>query len=90
MYDFGHFKVVREHFRQLFDHTLVLAEDDPMLPELRGALAGLAKIVVLPGASAEQIAEYIGTEILPAYIPTQLIAAVEVWEDENDIAIWRP
>lgn len=59
--DFGPegFGRIRAWLHETFDHTLLVAEDDPARSELErlGAL-GLAQVRVLPGLSAERLAAY--------------------------------
>lgn len=90
VYDFGHFKKLRQVLAELFDHTLVLSEDDPELDRFRKlAEDGLAKLVVLPGTSAEDLAAYIG-QLAQQHLENlgeARIAWVRVWEDENDAAV---
>lgn len=54
--DFGKLKFIRSWLDQ-FDHALVLCEDDPKLPDflqLQGI--GLARLILVPDASAEGLA----------------------------------
>src|SRR5690606_39574245 len=57
--DFGRggFGEIREWLHRTFDHTLLVAADDPARPELErlGAL-GLAEVRVAPGVSCERLA----------------------------------
>lgn len=70
--DFGGLKDLKHKLEEWFDHTLLVAEDDPMkeyLLEL-GALK-LAKITVVEKTGCEGIAqflyEYINTILLPSF-----------------------
>lgn len=59
--DFGGMKEIRDWLHNNFDHTLLLDEDDPALPMLQKIQehTHIAKIVVLPSASAEGIGRYV-------------------------------
>ena len=44
----------------MFDHTLVVAEDDPALPHFRKlGFEGLVQLRIIPATGAEKFAEYI-------------------------------
>ena len=48
----------------MFDHTMVIAEDDPELPAfLQMDKAGVAQVRVIPATGAEKFAEYIYSNI---------------------------
>lgn len=58
--DFGGLKEVKQWLQEVFDHTVVISEDDPMRSEfmyIQGM--GLAKVVVLPAVGCEKFAEHI-------------------------------
>lgn len=58
--DFGDLKELRERLRELFDHTLVIGEDDPERERFEGlAAAGLCRIVTVPSGSAEGLAAWV-------------------------------
>jgi 6-pyruvoyltetrahydropterin/6-carboxytetrahydropterin synthase len=58
--DFGGFKQLEKHFKDTFDHKVLVAEDDPCKDELC-ALAGMdaAFVVVVPAVGCEQFAKQI-------------------------------
>ena len=59
-FDFGGLKPVKAWLKHMFDHTLLIAEDDPeraTLEEL--ARKGLAEIRVLPSVGCEATARYV-------------------------------
>jgi 6-pyruvoyltetrahydropterin/6-carboxytetrahydropterin synthase len=48
----------------MFDHTLVLAEDDPWLEAFKQMeTAGVAQIRILPNVGAEKFAEYVFNKV---------------------------
>lgn len=56
-YDFGGLKPVKAWLHQMFDHTTLVAEDDPQLPMFRAmAEAGLVDLRVLPSVGCEAVA----------------------------------
>lgn len=58
--DFGGLKQIKQWLHDNFDHTLCVAEDDPMLSGLKalGAI-GLADVRVLPSVGCEKFSEFI-------------------------------
>ena len=62
--DLGKLQEVRSFFEQYFDHTVVLAEDDPLLDNFRELQnLGALKLLVLPHCSSEAIAEFVANEV---------------------------
>ncbi|EPF71057.1 6-pyruvoyl trahydropterin synthase family protein [Acinetobacter rudis] len=58
--DFGGFKALKDKVLELFDHKLVVAEDDPMLSEFKKLDGlGMADVVVLPAVGCEMFAHYV-------------------------------
>jgi 6-pyruvoyltetrahydropterin/6-carboxytetrahydropterin synthase len=48
----------------MFDHTLILAEDDPYIKAFEEmGTAGVAQVRVIPATGAEKFAEYIYTKV---------------------------
>lgn len=57
--DFGGLDGLKARLKQCFDHTLVVAEDDPELPLLRALHAkGLAQVVTARNVGCEAFARY--------------------------------
>ncbi len=53
-------KQPKEWFEWMFDHTLIIAEDDPWIEAFRQMdEAGVAQVRVIPATGAEKFAEYI-------------------------------
>lgn len=102
--DFGKLKWLKDWLHELFDHTMVLNETDPWRPYLEQALTTtrfndpkappFAKIVVIPDASAEGLAQYLlqkVNELLPKCDPTAKergvrCSHVQAKEDEKNSA----
>lgn len=58
--DFGGLKAVRTWLHEMFDHTTLVAADDPHRSEFeRLAMLGVLKIRVLPAVGCESIARYV-------------------------------
>ncbi|KAF7962005.1 6-pyruvoyl tetrahydrobiopterin synthase [Cupriavidus sp. UYMMa02A] len=58
--DFGSLKGLKAILEDTFDHTLLVAEDDPKLVTLRGLQdAGLARVIVMPAVGCEATAHLV-------------------------------
>lgn len=58
--DFGKTKFIKDKFTEWFDHTFVIPNNDPELEFFKQVeQRGLAKLTILPEASAEGLAEYL-------------------------------
>lgn len=93
--DFGSLKTLKGALEDTFDHTLLVAEDDPMLVHLQSlGSAGLARVVVVPATGCEQFAKLIFecTEIWlkdNGYAPRVKLLSVEVREHGANSAIYH-
>ena len=94
--DFGKagFGPIRDWLHANFDHTLLVAVDDPQrdaLERLRDL--GLAEIRVLPGLSCERIAAWVGEQMGPGVRERTdgrcWIDSVECLEHGANSAVWR-
>ena len=92
--DFGSLKSLKGMLEDIFDHKLLVAEDDPMLPKLMELqMVGLADVVVVPATGCERFAEliYECTEQWLAdngYAPRCQLVSVEVREHGANSAIF--
>ncbi|MBV1797788.1 6-carboxytetrahydropterin synthase [Siccirubricoccus sp. G192] len=78
-FDFGGLKPIRAWLHEMFDHTMLVAEDDPNLPDFRDlAQKGLVDLRVLPNVGCEATAEYV-FDHLSRFIAEQ--TAGRVWLD---------
>jgi len=91
--DFGGLKPLKQHLEYMFDHTLVVAEDDPNIMQFSYlSEAGLADVRYLPDVGCEKFAEYIFHWCDSNYVrsPSQpnwpLVQSVQVWEHEGNSA----
>lgn len=92
--DFGSLKSLKQMLQDTFDHTLLVAEDDPKLEVFKQLdyLHGIAKVVEVPACGCEKFAEMIFecAEIWlkdNGYAPRVKLIAVEVKEHGANSAI---
>jgi 6-pyruvoyltetrahydropterin/6-carboxytetrahydropterin synthase len=91
--DYGGLRPLKDKLEEWFDHTLLLAQDDPQYDEIKrlGDL-GLAKITEVEKTGCEGIAdflyEYINTIFLPSYGEGERVwcSRVEVRETDSNMA----
>ncbi|QDB70844.1 hypothetical protein [Pseudomonas virus PBPA162] len=94
--DFGALGEVKEFLQYSFDHTLMVAQDDPELDTLTGLNGlGLARCIVLPRVGCEAFAEYIADFVQgwlqrEGLAPRVDLAKVEVREHGANSAIYYP
>ena len=87
--DFGSLKPLKDLLEEWFDHTLLVAQDDPMRNELlRLGEMKLAKITEVEKTGCEGIAaflyEYINTIFLPSYGEAKRVWCTKVQVRETD------
>nr|BDD43961.1 hypothetical protein 21 [bacterium] len=93
VFDFGKFKKLKEWFNHMFDHTLLINEDDPHLEFFqrnsvtRKGYLDLWDLRIVKGGSAELLAEFIFKEIWDLY-PGYKVVKVIVREDEKNEAVY--
>lgn len=59
-FDFGGLKAVRQWLHEMFDHTLLVADDDPERPKLEElGRAGLADVRSMPAVGCEATARFV-------------------------------
>ena len=74
--DFGSLKEVKEWLVDMFDHTLLVASDDPMFDELaRLANSGLANVIEVANIGCEAFAKLV-YDFVNAYIAENEMACV--------------
>ena len=94
-FDFGGLKPIRAWLKEMFDHTLLVAEDDPeraALEEL--GRRGLADIRILPALGCEATARYVH-DYVARFVDEQTggrvwLESVEVSEHGGNSAIYQP
>ena len=95
-FDYGGLRPLKDKLEDWFDHTLLVAQDDPMRDELlRLGQLGLAKITEVEKTGCEGLAdflyEYINTIFLPACGKTEAdrlwCCRVEVRETDANMAM---
>ena len=93
--DFGSLKSLKGWLEDTFDHTLLVAEDDPKRELLENlGREGVARIVIVPATGCEQFAKliYEVTEVWLAdngYAPRCRIYSVEIKEHGANSAIYQ-
>lgn len=93
--DFGGLKKLKSWLEQTFDHTFLVAQDDPQLEDFQKLdLAGVLQLRVLPNPGMEGSAFYVYQEasriLQSLYGDRAWITLVEVRENENNSAVFTP
>lgn len=92
--DFGGFKQIKQEIMDTFDHKLVVAADDPMLPEFqRMHKLGIADVVILPKVGCESFAQFISQAMVDPLIKKEFsgrvkLVSVEVREHGANSALY--
>lgn len=92
--DFGGFKQIKQEIMDTFDHKLVVAADDPMLPEFqRMHKLGIADVVILPKVGCEAFAQFIAQAMVEPMIKKEFsdrvkLVSVEVREHGANSAVF--
>lgn len=94
-FDFGGLKPVRAWLHEMFDHTLLVAQDDPELPEFRRlAERGLVDLRVMPAvgceATARQVFDHVAEFVALQTDGRVWLDEVEVREHSGNAATYRP
>ena len=93
-FDFGGLKQIRAWLHQMFDHTLLVAEDDPAADQFRGLQqSGLASVRMLPAVGCEAVAKVVHDHVA-AYVRRETagrvwLESVEVREHGGNSAIFE-
>lgn len=93
--DFGGLKELKAWLEHMFDHTFLVAQDDPHLEEFRKLHAdGVIQLRILPNPGMEGTAEFVYNEAAKIlhrlYGDRAWITKVEVSENEKNSAIFEP
>jgi 6-pyruvoyltetrahydropterin/6-carboxytetrahydropterin synthase len=92
-FDFGGLKPVKAWLKEMFDHTLLVAEDDPELSRFREmATAGLVDLRIMPAvgceATARQVFDYVADFVREQSRGRVWLESVEVREHGGNSAIY--
>ena len=93
--DFGSLKWLKQHLDHMFDHTLLLAEDDPLLEDFRKLETnGACALRILPygpgmEGTAQYLCEYVDSEIRKQSKGRCWIESVESRENDKNSAIYE-
>jgi 6-pyruvoyltetrahydropterin/6-carboxytetrahydropterin synthase len=88
-------KTPKEWMAYMFDHTMIVAEDDPFRKAFEEmGTAGVAQVRILPAVGAEKFAEYVFDK-LNEWVQAESegrvkVAQVEFREHEKNSALYRP
>lgn len=90
----GGFGKIKAWLHATFDHSLLVAQDDPARSELaRLAELGLAKVHIVPGTSCESLAQFAFEAAQPMIVEASRgrcwIAEVECFEHASNSAVYR-
>lgn len=93
--DFGGIKEIKNWLNQVFDHTFLVAQDDPQLEAFKKLdKEGVIQLRVLPNPGMEGSAKYVyeeASKILKKLCGDRAwITQVEVRENENNSGIFTP
>jgi 6-pyruvoyltetrahydropterin/6-carboxytetrahydropterin synthase len=93
--DFGGLKEIKNWLNDVFDHTFLVAKDDPALPDFEKLhKEGVLQLRVLPNPGMEGTALYVYEEaskiLKKLYGDRAWISLVEVRENENNSAQYIP
>lgn len=82
-FDFGGLRPVKTWLHEMFDHTLLVASDDPALAEFRRVAGlGLADLRVLPAVGCEAVARHV-FEYVSRFVDEE--AGGRVWLEEVEV-----
>lgn len=93
--DFGSLKSLKGQLEKYFDHTTLVAEDDPELEWFKQAnRLGLLDLRILPAVGCEKTAEYVyhmadSWLIDNGYSPRVKLESVQVWEHGANSAMYK-
>jgi 6-pyruvoyltetrahydropterin/6-carboxytetrahydropterin synthase len=63
-FDFGGLKDVKRWLHEHFDHTMIVAQDDPCLPAFQAlAASNLVDLRILPAVGCEAVAEFVFSHV---------------------------
>ena len=94
-FDFGGLKPIRSWLHEMFDHTMLVAEDDPNLGEFRRLEErGLVALRVLPAvgceATARLVYDHVARFVAEETCDRVWLESVEVREHSGNAAIYEP
>ena len=92
VFDFGGFKPIRKLLHDLFDHTCLIAEDDPRLDDFKALdKKNLINLKVLQGVGCEKFSELIYNEVtrMISWDEEVWVESVTVYEHESNSATFN-
>ena len=93
--DFGGLKEVKKWLHEHFDHTMIVAQDDPYLPTLQLlAATNLVDLRILPAVGCEAVAQFVfarvNTVVSEETQGRVWVESVEVREHGGNSALYGP
>ena len=80
--DYGGLKELKRFLEDQFDHTLIVAQDDPELETFKLLQAkNMAKVIILPAVGCEMLADQLYKYVNGVYIP-------EMWGEGEANRLW--
>lgn len=95
-FSFGDFKPIKQFLDEMFDHTHLVAVDDPLLSKFQDIdMAGGSRVIPLPKVGCEAIAEYVyhfaSKAISDAGYPNNpVLLSVRVFEHGANTVTYNP
>ncbi len=93
--EFGGLKSVKAWLEDMFDHTMLLNEDDPLIPEFQALEEkGACKLRILPNVGMESTAKFVYEKVNG--MVTEMtngrvwVSRVEVRENDKNSGIFTP
>jgi 6-pyruvoyltetrahydropterin/6-carboxytetrahydropterin synthase len=93
--DFGRLRTIRDWLDHIFDHTVLIDEDDPEMHVFHAANErGIIRLITVPSASAEGLAKFICLKVQQILNKEHeerpvFVTAVTVYEDSKNEAVFR-
>jgi 6-pyruvoyltetrahydropterin/6-carboxytetrahydropterin synthase len=93
--DFGGLKDVKQWLHELFDHTMIVAQDDPYLPTFQLlAASNLVDLRILPAVGCEAVAHFVFSHVNAVVCEKTegrvWLESVEVREHGGNSALYGP
>jgi 6-pyruvoyltetrahydropterin/6-carboxytetrahydropterin synthase len=94
VYDFGNTRWIKTYLEELFDHTTVIANDDPLIDHFRHLdEVGGCTLRLVTDVGCERFAEIVYTDIAPTVLEQTdnrvRLKSVEVFEHGSNSAIYE-
>lgn len=91
--DFGGLKEIKDWFDYMYDHTTLIAADDPALDTFHDLAERKVIDLRVTDPTMEGMAALVATKVqtwTKNNYPTARVVRVECWENEKNCAVWTP